>query len=361
MKIYPIELSKLYAAYKDEYRQAFDDVLEKGIFVGGDYVDIFEHEAAKYLGAKYVVGCGNGTHAIELALMANGIGSGCEVITVANTYYATARAIVDIGAEPVFCDVNKYGLIDVNLVERLITPRTKAIVPVHLYGAPADLTRLNAICEKYGLVLVEDCSHAFGSSYNGQKIGSDSICACFSLYPTKNLGAMGDAGMVATNSKEITDRLKAMRYYTIDPERNTFNATSIHSRIDPLQCGLLRVSLRHIDEWNQRRVSNAKYLIEIMNNRVPYIESVGWNGIVPYVFPILVNEQIKIEEELRAKGIIAQVHYRPDLHKIDHLTHKSYHLPMTEKLNRSVLSIPISPTVSKSEIDYIAASILQSV
>lgn len=356
--IYPVELSKLYAEYEEEYVEAFRKTLEKGIFLGGEEVAAFEQDVAAYLSAKYVIGCGNGTHALQLALMANDIGNGDEVITVANTYYATVRAIVDTGAEPIFCDVNKYGLMDTDKIEELITERTKAVLPVHLYGAPVDIDRIRKICDRYELVLIEDCAHAFGSLYNERRIGSGSYCACFSLYPTKNLGAMGDAGIIATDSEGLANRIRSIRYFTSDPNRNVFTEKSLHSRIDTMQAALLRVSLRHIDEWNLRRISNAQNLIRLINGKAPYVESLGWDGVVPYVFPVLTMNQDRFMESLHGKGIIGQLHYKPNLHKIAHLTKKDYCLPVTERLNRQVVSVPIAPTVTAEEIEYIAECVL---
>lgn len=352
-------LANLYSQYMLEYVKAFEHFIGSGVYIGGDMVTSFEEEIAKYLGAKHAVGCGNGTHALQLGLMACGVRSGDEVITVANTYYATARAIIDVGAVPVFCDVNEHGLIDVEKIEALITPRTKAIMPVHLYGMVADIKRLRSICRMNKLSLIEDCSHAFGSSYCGKKIGADSYCACFSLYPTKNLGAMGDAGMVV-GSAEIVRRIKQMRYYSPSPAHDRFRLVSLHSRLDSLQACLLRISLSHIDEWNARRVANAKYYMRRLNGHVPCFTPLCQDGVVPYVFPILVRNRKDFISHMKRKGVFVQIHYGVNLHRISHITQSSFHLPMTERLNREVVSLPVSPMMTEDELCYVSDVALSS-
>ena len=357
--IYPIDLSKLYQPYHMLYEKAFSKFLEDGYCIGGSAVEGFEKMAADYLGANYVIGCGNGTQALELALIASGIGNGDEVITVANTYYATVRSILNVGAEPVFCDVNEEGLIDVDKVFEKISAHTKAIIPVHLYGAVANLDKLYKFGNEYNLSIIEDCSHAFGSLYNGKKVGNDSQFACFSLYPTKNLGAMGDAGMIAVKTKEMADKLKSIRYFTDDKERETFTERSLHSRIDSLQACLLQVSLTLVDGWNNIRQQHSNYYKSAFSGIVPYMRCLDQDGIVPYVFPVIVSDQKKFIRYLGDKGIVAQIHYHPMLHKISYFTQKHYELPVTEYLNSHAVSIPVSQTVTQAEIEYIADCVLE--
>lgn len=357
--IYPIDLSKLYQPYHILYEKAFSKCLEDGYYIGGSAVDDFEHLAADYLGANYVVGCGNGTHALELALIASGVGTGDEVITVANTYYATARSILDIGAKPVFCDVNKDGLIDTDKVLKKISIHTKAIIPVHLYGAVANLDILYKIGKEYNLAIIEDCSHAFGSLYKGNKVGHDSQFACFSLYPTKNIGAMGDAGMIAVRSKETADKLKSIRYFTDDKERDSFAEHSLHSRMDSLQARLLQVSLTLADSWNNIRQEHSNYYKNAFSGLVPYVKCLDQEGIVPYVFPVIVSDQKKFMRYMADKGVVTQIHYHPMLHKISHLTQRYYELPVTEYLNSHTVSIPVSQTVTQAEIEFVANCVLE--
>lgn len=358
--VYPILLSELYKEHKEEYIKAFSGFLDRGIFIGGSDVENFENSMADYLKAKYVVGCGNGTQALELALKANAIGQGDRVITTANTYYATARAIINVGAVPVFCDVDENGLIDVNKIESLITKETKAIMPVHLYGISADLETIYRICEKNNIVCIEDCSHAFGSKYMNKNIGSDSYCACFSLYPTKNLGAFGDAGMILTDSNELACKMRELRYYTSDPERVIFQKDGMHSRMDPLQACLLNVSMKYVDGWNVIRRKHCDYYIEQFKDKVPYMKGMENSDVIPYVFPIVADDQNKFYEYLLSKGICPQIHYKPDLHHIDHLALlEEVKLPMTEFLNAHIVSIPVSPTVTDEEVQYIAKTVLE--
>lgn len=356
--IYPIELSKLYQPYQTLYEQAFHKFLNDGCFIGGSAVESFEQQVAEYLDANYVVGCGNGTHALQLALLASGVGHGDEVITVANTYYATARAIVETGAVPVFCDVGTDGLIDILQAEQLIGKRTKAIIPVHLYGAAANLEALYKIGDAYKIKIIEDCSHAFGSLYRGKKIGHNAPCACFSLYPTKNLGAMGDAGIIAVKSEEMADQLKKLRYFASDDARNAFNEKAIHSRMDSLQAALLQVSLGLADTWNKIRQQNCAYYKNAFDGTVSYVGCLAQEEIVPYVFPVIVAEQEKFMQYMLEKGVVTQVHYRPMLHKISHLIDREYSLPVTEYLNEHVVSIPVSETITQQEVSYIAECVL---
>ena len=354
--IFPLELSKLYESYYSEYEEAFGKFLRKGMYIDGEYVDRFEKEMANYLGNAYVVGCGNGTDALEISLRCYEIGLEDEVITVGNTYYATARAIVNCGATPVFCDVDKNALIDVNMIEKCVTTKTKAIMPVHLYGLAANVDVIKNIAQKYDLKIIEDCSHAFGTRVKGKLIGSDSECACFSLYPTKNIGAFGDAGFVSTNSKEVAEKIRSRRYYTCDKSRECFQENSMHSRMDSLQAALLLVSLKHIDEWNDQRKRNLSYYIKkFSDNNIPFIEGMKETGIVPYVFPIIVDNQKDFLEYLANNNILGQIHYKPLLNTIPHLgMHQCVELPQTEYFNNHVVSIPISPTVNMDEIKYIA-------
>lgn len=364
--IYPILLSELYREHKEDYMKAFSEFFDRGIFIGGPDVEDFEKNMADYLHAEYVVGCGNGTEALELAMRASSIGQGDHVITTANTYYATARAIHNVGAVPLFCDVDEDGLIAVDKIESLIDNKTRAVLPVHLYGISADLDKIRRICEKYGILCIEDCAHAFGSSYHHDKIGSHSYCACFSLYPTKNLGAFGDAGMVATNSGELAARMRELRYYTSDPDRVIFHKDGMHTRLDPLQACLLNTSIKYVDAWNSIRRKHCEYYIGQFKGRVPYIKKMENPDVIPYVFPIIADDQQKFYDYLMNNGICPQIHYKPDLHKIDHLLFwdksdqkDEYRLPMTEYLNSHVVSIPVSPTVTDDEIRYIAGIVLQ--
>ncbi len=349
-----IELSKLYTPYAEEYEKAFSDFIKKGCFIYGECVDEFEQKMAEYLGAKYVVGCGNGTDALELALRVNGVGVGDEVITTANTYYATARAIYNTGAKVVFCDVDDNALIDIYAIEELINKKTKAIIPVHLYGLDVNMDELNCIAKKHNLVVVEDCSHAFGTKSNGKYIGSKSMCACFSLYPTKNLGAFGDAGFIATGSKELAVEIHNRRYYTANSDRTEFYENSMHSRLDSLQAALLLVSMKHVDKWNDQRKKNKEYFISKFENKVPYIKKMEEEGVVPYVFPIICEDQMDFYDYLKQNGINPQIHYKPELNKIDYFDGQNTRLKKTELFNNSVVSIPISQTVERKEIEYIA-------
>ena len=246
-----------YCSIKDEIDAAVSRVLSSGWYILGREVIEFEKGFAVYCGVKYAVGCASGTEAIALALMALGVKRGHEVITVANTAVPTASAISMIGATPVFVDVDDYYLMDVNQVEGLITERTKVIMPVHLYGQMAGMDKLIAIAQEYNLQVIEDACQAHGAKYMGQRAGSWGDLACFSFYPTKNLGCYGDGGVVTTNSKELYDILVMLRNYG-QRERYHHVMKGINSRLDEIQAAILRVKLKYLDEWNEKRRQAAE-------------------------------------------------------------------------------------------------------
>jgi dTDP-4-amino-4,6-dideoxygalactose transaminase len=352
-------LSKVYAPIIDELLLQFKEYVQNGQYIGGRYSTEFETKVAWYLGATACVGCKSGTHSLVLALKAAGVGPGDEVISVGNTYYATIWAIKEVGAKPVFCDISlNDSLIDVNQIEPLITSRTKAILPVHLYGIPCDLDRLKTICEKYQLQLIEDASHAFGSKYHNQYIGSDSDYACFSLYPTKNLGAFGDSGVVVTNNEDNAEKVRSLVYFSKDPLNGSFNEYAIHAQMDSLQAALLSVVLNHFEQYAIRRKQIAKIYADCLKNHIPYLRQLIRDDVVPYVFCIFVDDRDGLASYLKTKGIFAQVHYRNDLHRFKQFAPSPIPLPNTEWHNQHVLSLHVSPDLRDDEIYYICETLL---
>lgn len=352
-------LSKVYTPIIDELLSRFKEYVQNGQFLGGSYPDEFEAKVANYLGTTACVGCRSGSHALVLALKAAGIGPNDEVISVANTYYATIWAIKEVGAKPVFCDISpNNALIDLDQIEKLISPRTKALLPVHLYGIPCDLDRLQSICRRHQLQLIEDASHAFGSKYKNRFVGSDSDYACFSLYPTKNLGAFGNSGIVVTKNKRNAKTVRNLLCFSKDPLNGTFVEDAIHVQMDSLQAALISVVLNHFEQYADRRKQIAKIYAEYLNGRVQYLPQLIDDDIVPYVFCIYAPDREKLTDYLMSKGVFAQVHYRYDLHHFKQFASQPVSLPNTEWHNQHVLSLPVSPDLSNDEIYYICETLL---
>lgn len=296
--------------FSDEYEKAVLRVLRSGWYILGPELESFEKAFAEYLGVKHCIGLNSGTDALILAVRALGIGVGDEVIVPAGTYIASVLGITENGAIPVYVDSNpKTLLIDTHKIEELITEKTKAILPVHLYGQACDMDTITSIAEKYRLPVIEDCAQCHGSKWDGKLTGTQGTIACFSFYPTKPLGALGDAGAVVTNNDELADKVRMLRNYG---SRVKYHNESIgrNSRLDEVQAAVLSIGLCHLDECNDKRISIAKkYLQEINNNKVklPYTDSYATN--VYHLFPVIVDSQKEFQEYLEKKNIKTQVHY----------------------------------------------------
>lgn len=349
----PINFGKLYEDLLPELTEAFQSFIRKGIYIDGPFVDEFEDAVKDFLGAKYVVACKNATYAMEMSLKYIGVRRGDEVITVGNTYYATARAIKDVGAKPVFCEIDpKTGQIDPKQVERLITPRTKAILPVHLYGIPADLDALREIANRRNLHIVEDCSHSFGSKYRGRFIGADSEFACFSLYPTKTFGAFGDGGIVATNSASVAARVKELRYLS-NAKRDSFDAEALHARFDALQGALTKVVLKNFEILANKR----RKLIVIYKNRldkyVKFFDEDSRDDVLYYVLPCQVEKREELIRYMKENNVVIQVHYDHNLHLMPEFSSERIKLPITEYHNKHVISLSVNPSLEINEVEMI--------
>ncbi len=355
-------LSELYCSYEDEYIDAFKRFLHAGDFIGGNSIEHFEDALAKFLNKKYVVSCKSGTHALQLALKASNIGQGDEVISVANTYYATIWAIWSVGARVVFCDVGKDGLIDINKIEKCITAKTKAILPVHLYGIPCEMNGILRLCKKYDLFLIEDASHAFGGSFlkrNDKVLNPEKRFICFSLYPTKNLGVMGDGGIIVTNSEFKATILKDLRYFSSNPLYGQFQKHAMHAQLDTLQAILATENLKYINQWSRHRQSLAKQYAEAFCNHIDYLPDIVGKEVVPYVFPIFHEDRDRLLNYLKEHGVFAQIHYKTDLHKLGWFNGKrNISLPQTEWHNAHVLTLPLFPTLSNENAEFICKTIL---
>lgn len=356
------DLQAQYAAIQPEIDTAISRVLADSSFILGREVRAFEEEFAAYCGAEHCIGCGNGTDALELALEALGVGPGDEVITVSHTFIATAEAISRLGATPVFVDIRPdTQLIDPAAVEAAITPRTRALLPVHLYGQTADLEAILEIARRHGLKVIEDAAQAHGARYRGRRAGSFGDLATFSFYPGKNLGAYGDAGAITTNDPALADWLRRARDHGRQSKyEHQFLARS--SRMDGLQGAVLRVKLRHLDAWTEaRRHLAARYTERLAD--LPGVEPVTVAADcepVYHLYVVRVPERDRVLADLRSRGIDAGVHYPIPLHlqpAYAHLGLGAGSLPETERAAREVLSLPLYPEMGEEAVDRVVAAL----
>jgi dTDP-4-amino-4,6-dideoxygalactose transaminase len=362
MKVPFGDLSRQYKKNKKEFDSIISGVLEKGNFILGENLKSFEANFARYLEAKHAVGVANGTEALFLALKAIGAGSGDEVITVSNTAVPTISAIDAAGAKPVFVDIEENTFnIDPSKIEPAITPKTKAIIPVHLYGNPCNMEKITSIAARYNLKIIEDCAQAHGAEYKGKKVGTFGDCGAFSFYPSKNLGANGDGGMVVAGSSELAEKIKLLRNYGFADRYNSI-LRGYNSRLDEIQAALLDFKLTKLDEWNKRRSQIAgRYINEL--NKLPIIIPSDLPGYkhVFHLFVIRVKERQKFIEFMSGNGINIIIHYPIPIHlqpAYKFLNYKIGDLPVTEKVSEEIVSLPVYPELEEKEINYIIAQII---
>ena len=356
-----VDLKAAYRRLQTEIDAATARVMSSGWYILGPEVAAFESEFAAYLGVEQAVGVASGTDAVLLALRALGIGPGDEVITVAHTAVATVAAIELAGATPRLVDIDAatYTL-DPAQLAAAITPRTRAVVPVHLYGAPADMDAVLAVAHAHGLLIVEDCAQAHGARYRGRMVGALGDAAAFSFYPTKNLGALGDGGAVATNRPEVAERLRLLRQYGWR-ERYVSDVTGTNSRLDELQAAILRVRLRHLDAENTaRRRLAARYDAALAGLPITLPTARADDRAVYHLYVIRTAARDALVAHLRARGIGTGVHYPVPVHRqpaYAHLGCGPGSLPATEAAAAEVLSLPMYPDLLPTAVDTIAAAI----
>jgi dTDP-4-amino-4,6-dideoxygalactose transaminase len=350
------DLRPQYAAIQDEVDAAVRGVLERGWFVLGPEVEAFEAEFAAYCGARHAVGVGSGTEALHLALWACELQPGDEVVTVAHTAVPTINAISLTGARPVFVDVDPATrTMDPAAAAAAITPRTRALLPVHLYGHTADMGPLQALARAHGLRLIEDAAQAHGAEYQGTRAGRLGELAAFSFYPTKNLGAYGDGGMVVTDDAALAERLRLLRNYG-QTDRYHHQIEGMNSRLDELQAAVLRVKLHHLDQWTAaRRERAARYAAGL--RAVPPPAEAEWARHVYHLYAVCVPERERVQAALAAAGIGTLVHYPIPAHlqpAYAHLGVARGSLPVTERLADEVLSLPLYPELPLDQVDAVA-------
>jgi dTDP-4-amino-4,6-dideoxygalactose transaminase len=332
-----------------ELQAAFERVMKSGCFILGPEVEAFEAECAQYLGVKHAIGLNSGTDALFIALRALGIGPGDEVITTPFTFFATAEAISHVGATPVFVDIEEDSFnINPDLIAPAITSLTKAILPVHLFGRPCDMDRIGAVADAHGLKVVEDCAQSFGASWRGRQTGVLGDFGCFSFFPTKNLSAFGDGGLIVTNDDDLATSARMFRAH--GSKKKYFNETvGYNSRLDEIQAALLRVKLPHVSIWNAMRrtaaVSYHSHLTHVPGLIVP--ELVDGHVFNQFTVRIQGGVRNKLQAKLREMGIGTNVYYPVGIHqqKVYQVTHHGTSCPVTEATVEEVLSLPIGPEV----------------
>ncbi len=359
MKIPLIDLVAQYRAIQPEIDEAIRQVLESGHFILGPNVAAFEREVAEYLEVEMGVGVASGTDALVLALRALEIGSGDEVIVPAYTFFATAEAVMLVGATPVFVDMDSdtYGL-NVQQVAERINERTKAVIPVHLYGYPADMRPLLELAREHGLKVIEDNAQAFGAEYEGRKTGSLGDVGCLSFFPSKNLGGYGDGGMIVTNDAEVARRVRMLRTHGWSkkyfPEMVGYN-----SRLDELQAAILRVKLRHVDGWNDARRKLAQFYTEQFAGtavRVPYEDEKARH--VYHLYMVRVDDRDHVQQYLKENGIATALYYPQPVHLVEPCRHLGYEegdFPVAEQASREALAIPFYPEMSEEQARAVAS------
>jgi dTDP-4-amino-4,6-dideoxygalactose transaminase len=346
-----------YNSIKKEIDDAINNVLKSGWYILGENVRCFEKEFANYCGIKNAIGVGNGLEALQLAMLAYGLKEGDEVITVSNTAVATVLAISLTGAKPIFVDIDTetYNM-DISKIEEKITNRTKAILPVHLFGHSVDMDPLLEIADQNDLIVIEDACQAHGAEYKGKKVGGLGNVGCFSFYPTKNLGAYGDGGMIITNDKEIAEKILMLRNYG-QTSRYVHSIRGINSRLDELQAAILRVKLKYLEKWNEQRRKNAKlYNTFLKGTKIICPSEKSYAKHIYYLYVIRSNNRDELQLFLEKQKITTLIHYPIPVH-----LQKSYEdlgvingtLPVTEKLANEILSIPIYPELESEQIGQI--------
>ena len=361
-----VDLRAQYASIKPEIDAAIADVVGRANFILGDHVDAFEAEFAAYCNCEHGVGVDSGTSALELALRAVGVQAGDEVVTVANTFIATTLAISYVGAVPVLVDMDPVtNQIDVDALEAAITPRTTAILPVHLYGHPADMDPIMEIAARHDLKVVEDASQAHGARYRGRRVGSIGHVSAFSLYPGKNLGAYGDAGIVVTNDQEIAERVRLDRNYG-SRQKYVHESIGFNRRLDTLQAAILRVKLAQLEEWNQARRDHAGEYTRRLSQVDGVVTPSQAEDVecVFHIYPVRVQHRDAVMQKLGDRGVASVIHYPIPIHLQQAYAGLGYSegdFPRTESMAQEELSLPMFPELTNEQIDRVCEVLVSAV
>jgi dTDP-4-amino-4,6-dideoxygalactose transaminase len=347
--------------YKRELLAAVERVLSHGKYILGPEVDLFESKFAEYCGTKYAIGVDNGTNALILSLLALDIGPGDEVITAPNSFLASASSVALVGAKPVFVDVKDDLNIDPAKIEAAITSRTKAIIPVHLTGKPADMDAIISIADRHQISVIEDCAQAIGAKYKNQAVGSFGATGCFSLHPLKNLAAAGDGGVITTNDKNIYSYLIKARNHGLR-NRDECEFWSYNSRLDTIQAAMLMVKMEHLDDWTKKRRSSAQFYKSRLEKVVKCPFDLPDEYSVYHTFIIQAERRDQLQAYLESKGIGSKIHYPIPIHlqkAAEKLGYSKGSFPIAEAQAERILSLPIYPELSQEQRNHVASSVLE--
>jgi len=358
-----VNLGRLHETYADEFTEAMTDVVRSSRFIQGPFVERFEQAFASFVGARHALGVASGTDAVHLALRASGIGSGDEVVTVANTFAATVEAIVHAEATPVLVDVeDRTLLMDPDAAEAAITPRTRALLPVHLGGRPADLGRLQAVADRRGILLIQDSAQAHGTTYEGRLLGAIGTAGAYSFFPAKNLGAFGDAGCVVTNDDDVAARLRSLRDHGRTGKYD-HGEIGYGSRLDALHASVLSKKLARLPEWNRRRTEVAERYGKHLTDRIRIVEEPAYGTGVFHHFVIRVPDRDRVRADLADAGIETGIHYPAPIHLMAafaFLTVPRGAMPVSEAAALDMISLPMDPMITDDEVDTVAAAVLRA-
>ncbi len=358
MKVPFLDLHASYIELQNEIDFSISRVLNSGRYIGGSEVESFEDEFSNYCGSKFTIGVANGLDALVLSLKSLDIGIGDEVIVPANTFIATWLAVSEVGAIPVPVEPNPFTYnIDVEEIQKAITSKTKAIIPVHLFGQPADLDPILLLAKQHNLFIIEDAAQAIGSRYKKKRIGAHGDLVCWSFYPGKNLGAFGDAGAISTNNEALANKIRSLSNYGSN-KKYIHNFIGVNSRLDPIQAAILKVKLQFLDSWIDRRKNIASVYSSALNShldlKIPYVPD--WAEPVWHLYVINLNHRNKIQNNLTENGIETIIHYPVPPHLQDAYSKNlppNISLPVTEQLAQNILSLPIGPHLLEEQYRYV--------
>ena len=362
-KILLVDVKRQNKALKKEIDKALTSTIQSSKFILGPQIKKFEEDFSQFCDAKYCISVSSGTSALELTLRASGIGPGDEVITVPHTFIATVEAIINVGANPVFCEIDKNTFtMDINCLKTSITQKTKAIIPVDLYGQPCDLDLIMDLAAKYNLTIIEDACQAHGAEYKGRKVGSIAHATAFSFYPGKNLGAFGDAGAITTKDTELSKKIRAIRDHgRLQNEKYKHDYVGGNYRMDELQAAILNVKLKYLEDWIRARRKVASMYRELINiKNVEHPEEAVYARHAYHLYVIRTKKREQLSKFLKSKNIYTGVHYPIPLHlqpALKFLGHKRGDFKITEECANTVLSLPSYPELRKDEIEFVSTTI----
>lgn len=360
MKVPMLDLSEQYSSLRDEMLQVLDDVMKSSRFILGDNVKKLEKDVAAYSNVPYGIGVANGSDAIHIALQACGVGAGDEVITTPFTFFATAGAIVRCNATPVFVDIDPVTFnIDPSKIEEKVTDKTKAIIPVHLYGQMADMDPIVEIAKKHKLFIIEDAAQAIGATYKGKTVGELSDAGTYSFFPTKNLGAYGDAGMIVTKHEDLAEKMSVIRVHGSKP-KYYHHVLGYNSRLDEMQAAILNVKFPHLNDWSENRRKHASYYSEklkaALGDQVVTPEEVENRYHVFHQYTIRVDKRDELQKFLAEQGVSTMIYYPQPLHLqpvFKDLGYKEGDFPITEKATKEAISLPMFPELKEEQQQYV--------